>query len=418
MYLFRALNNWNTSTSIVARAQMNNGVIADALKLITTHLQDGSSIGTCWISSSKDFNYVAEEYSIPQNKTHNHLRVNIAVLYDYQTISSLNSNQLIYLKLKYSNLSQVPNNKKSPSVLVLSNGMSNSVSVPINYIYNIYISTVNELIIDFKDRDLAQKGVILKKVPKELILSNPQYGLGNATKAKEVLFLNQINPSYIRCTLTPLEIDVLYSFSKADNPDFLTILNNINITHNLNYNQKYNNLFVDLYLRNRNMHDIAYGLTGKNYDILSVYTQLKNYKRELLLDIIRNINYGSINLITNIQQMQVKDIKIVEDVLDIIAIDKPKNLPTGVLTYGGLSINTSYLPLGNPTDYNNFNDAVLAVNYSNIPVFQGSNTNQRLTWLSKSTDEEINRNEKMNLKGKYDGCSSKEGFDKLLKVTI
>lgn len=426
MYLFRALNNMNSgSNSIVAKNQIKNGVVADALKLITTHLQKGSKIENCWISCSKDFNYDVEEFSIPQNKTHNFQRTEISVIDGCQTVDSLREDQLVYLELNVSNLSQVQSANISHLniLLVSSNGIK--VSVPINYVYNIDISIVKELVIDFENRNLAKKGVILKKVPEKLVLSNPQYGLSNANKAKEVLFFNQIDPLYIRYTLTPLEIDILYVFSKSKSGScyFLSILNaiisnNINVTVNLNYNQIYSSLYNDLYSQNKNMHDIAYGLSGKNYDILSVYAQLKKYKRALLLDIIRNINFGSINIKTNIQQMPMNDIKIVEDILDIIAIGKPKNLPNTILSYGGqLPINTGSLPLGSPDSYSNFNDVVLAVNYRNNPVSKGINTNSRLTWLNKSADEEIQRNELIG-STKSEGCSTVRGIDKLKNVII
>lgn len=426
MYLFRALNNMNSgSNNIVAKNQIKNGVVADALKLITTHLQNGSKIESCWISCSKDFNYDVEEFSIPQNKTHNFQRTEISVIDGSQTVGNLMKNELIYLELNVSNLSQVQSANISPLKiqLVSSNGIKSSV--PINFVYNIDISTVKELVIDFKNRNLAKKGVILKKIPEGLALSNPQYGLSNANKAKEVLFFNQINPSYIACTLTSLEIDILYIFSKSKScsSDFLSILNavrfkNINIAVDLNYNQIYSTLYNDLYSQNKNMHNIAYGLSGKNCNILSIYAQLKDYKRALLLDIIRNINFGSINLRTNIQQMQVNDIKIVEDILDIIAIDKPQNLPSTILSYGGqLPINTGSLPLGSPDSYSNFNDVVLAVNYSNNPVSKGISTNSQLTWLNKSANEEIKRNELIG-STKSEGCSTVRGIDKLKNVII
>lgn len=426
MCLFRALNNSNSNSRIVAKVQMNNGVIANALQLITTHLQSGSRIGSCWISCSKNFNYDVEEFSIPQNKTKNHQRTMIAVIDDCQTISRLNLNELIYLKLNPTKLNIGLSTNISPlKALVVLNTMSGLV--PINSIYNINISAVDELIIDFKNRSLAKKGIILKKPSKKLKLSslqyqlsNPQYGLSNAIKAEEVLFFNQIDSSYIRYILTPLEIDILYIFSKIGSPDFSTILgtiisNNLNRPSSLHYNQMYHQLYDDLYTKNENIHDIAYRLAGKKYNILSVYSQLKSYKRELLLDIIKNIKFGSINLKTNIQQMQVNDIRIVEDVLDIIAIDKPESLLISPIPYGKLSIKTKSLPKGNPTDYSNFNDTVLAVNYSNIPVAQNINTNRRLSWLNKSADEEIQRNE-LSSRTNFEGCSKKGGIDKLNNV--
>lgn len=430
-YYFRALNrydihNWERNKSIAVK-KGNSIANMNCMRNVISHIQEGSnakSLG-CWLSASKEFKLCATEFSIPQNGDYNTAdrRKKIAV------IESVMNDNYTYLSGTHANGNQI--------TMHLGGSLQVSSKVWIQQAFS--VKSINTFVLDlsypsknnrnpkkvplseFSFADWETEGFILTK---NGIRANGVSGVasGSCQKAKEILILNEIPVGNVKKVLSAIEIDILYIFSQIDaaanTTDFLQLISsNLNITASLKFNRKYRRLYDDLYTKNKNMHNIAFALTRKNYDILSVYSQLKKYKKELLLDIIRNINYGSINLQNNIQKIQVNDINILEDVLDIIAIDKPKNLPSIELYYGQLPIDTGSLPVGSNDDYTNFNDVVIAVNYSNNPLSQGINTNNRLTWLNKSSGEEIQRNEFIK-STKSRGCSTKRGFIKLSNVIV
>ena len=255
--IFRALNDNNLESyknqaGIQSKISFSGNEFKEAIKEINTHVTNGSNKNSCWISCSEDFNITVEEYSLPQNGRINEKRKCIAVIKNHgeTCIKDINGKDLF---------------------------INNKLTIAKDKLYKMTIDNISKAVYNLSDRSEGKKlcsiGLILKKDGSPC--EKNVLALSYTTKNKEILVLGKIPQADIEAILTPLEIDLLYIFSKyKDSGQFHSLLcylkSNKNVLSLNNYTllNVHKVLFNDLYIQNRNMHDIAKALSRRcNWNI-------------------------------------------------------------------------------------------------------------------------------------------------------
>lgn len=310
MYLYRALNEYdlesiksdgniycnltrhNTNNQITSEIEKGN--LGLSLDRIIGHVSGKNLKSSGWISTSGDFNFVASEYTIPQNGRYNldSFRKEIALI-------SVDEHQEIIGNIY---------NRKNQSTSYYGKYIDLSNNKFLNHYEKYFIrplySNPDSYYYD-PIRDL--KLLLQNKVPPITTFNN------FAKAATEILFLYKINNENIIKILSPLMQDIIYdrTFKLTDNyliekeikeilkkygkisPDF--ILNNPNFT----FTEK--NLFNYLYRKEANatyncLISLVPILYDKSTDIIDLYDCLKMIKKSLLAKIV-NGNPKEINIV-------------------------------------------------------------------------------------------------------------------------
>jgi len=369
--IFRALNDNNLESyknqaGIQSKISFSGNEFKEAIKEINTHVTNGSNKNSCWISCSEDFNITVEEYSLPQNGRINEKRKCIAVIKNHgeTCIKDINGKDLF---------------------------INNKLTIAKDKLYKMTIDNISKAVYNLSDRSEGKKlcsiGLILKKDGSPC--EKNVLALSYTTKNKEILVLGKIPQADIEAILTPLEIDLLYIFSKyKDSGQFHSLLcylkSNKNVLSLNNYTllNVHKVLFNDLYIQNRNMHDIAKALAKKYQgDVIGIYSYFRVLKREMLSNLLHQISKTAD---INISALNNRPVPIVEDTLDAIRIgDLPDYKPT-YINYAGQEIVIKPLDIKNePHTYLNAKRIVLAAtNTANITNIRIDDEN--ILWLYKN----------------------------------
>lgn len=258
-----------------------------ALDRIIGHINGLNIHHSCFISTSKNLNFVLEEYSIPQNGRYNKdfVRKPVVIIIDEQKIPPLvnirnvTGHQNIrsyfgkYIDLSENNLSKY-----------VKTGFIGPLSLnEDSYFFNV----INSLNMEGKTCNVS--------------------GFNNfAYKAEEVLFFHGIDGKNIYTILTPLMQDILYVYTKGKTnsqietmlPDLLNIYKNVeqNIKNNIyHFSSIELNIINFLYTRQDNgfyhaLIELMPYLYDKCISVIDLYDFLKEIKRNVLKKITNQQN--------------------------------------------------------------------------------------------------------------------------------
>lgn len=303
--LFRALNesdieNYNYANSLLCNFFRSNYKNDKTLKKIMNEIYyenmglaldriighiSGLNINhSCFISTSKNLNFVLEEYSIPQNGKYNidFARKPVIVITNEQEIPPLNNTRNVsghqnisaYFG-KYVNLSNNNLNKYVESGFIKPLYMNED-----SYFYK----ALDSLNMEGKTCNIS--------------------GFNNfAYKAEEVLFFHGIDGKNIYTVLSPLMQDILYIYTKGKTnkqieamlPGLLNTYRNIeqNIKNNIyNFSSIESNIIIFLYTKKNNgfyhaLIELMPYLYDKKISSIDLYDFLKEIKRNILRKITR-----------------------------------------------------------------------------------------------------------------------------------
>lgn len=258
-----------------------------ALDRIIGHISGLNITHSCFISTSKNLNFVLEEYSIPQNGKYNidFARKPVIVIINEQEIPPLaytrnisgHQNISSYFG-KYVDLANNNLNKYIESGFIKPLYMNED-----SYFYN----TLDSLNMEGKTCNVS--------------------GFNNfAYKAEEVLFFHGIDGKNIYTVLTPLMQDILYIYTKGKNNKQIEVMlpNILNTYKNVEKNIKNNvylfsstelNIISFLYTKKSNgfyhaLIELMPYLYDKFIPSIELYDFLKEIKRNILRKITREQN--------------------------------------------------------------------------------------------------------------------------------
>lgn len=292
--------------------EIENGNMGLSLDRVIGHINGRNLNSSVWISASSDFNFVASEYTIPQNGTYNRdmFRKEIALI---DVDKNIKINKDIYVRSKnmqdycgkYIDLGKDKLNDYYQEYFIKPLSLN-----PESYYYNLS-----------RDLKILSEG----KLPKITGFNN------FATAASENLFLCKIDGSNIKKILSPLLQDIIYDETyNLDSNNLVekvidrTIERYNDIDEDI-YKGKYNfspeeqNLYNYLYVKNENgtynpLINLVPVLYDKGVDIVILYDCLKEIKKSLISKIVKKDS---------------KDINIVDDSVFVINRDyeEKKQLP-------------------------------------------------------------------------------------------
>lgn len=243
MYLFRAINEkeervLNRDNDITAECIQNK----DFMKSASHHVRSGSKElqKDCWISTSKDFEICASEFSIPQMGGYNTAKkekdiIVIDAMAWRGAVQSYNSNgnatifvdkdKNVKIDLGDANVFPVP--QKGSQLYYMPDGKAVNeeyIKQQVDAFQKAIDADIDTGILDLSfvtDNDRGHKGVInqfsLMEYIKWHMTDNCQaqpVASGSAKHAKEALILNHIPRDYIKYRLKKLETTVLYALDK------------------------------------------------------------------------------------------------------------------------------------------------------------------------------------------------------------
>lgn len=250
-----------------------------AIDRIIGHINGKNLNYSLWISTSKDFNYVAREYTIPQNGNYNidDYRKEIIVIKSDRKIeveNDRNSRNVSLFSGKFIDVSNHRLKEYNKKGLILPYAQNKNSSAPLSEI-------LKSFIID-KNGNLVYKRRI--------------DGFDNfAYSANEVLFFDSINKDDIALKLNPLMQDIIYTYThdksieetnklvfeiykRFHDKDFRHLLSK----EELNI---YNYLYVPHEGKYNSLITLINNVYLNSYDIEQAYEILKMVKRGILMKI-------------------------------------------------------------------------------------------------------------------------------------
>ena len=277
MLSYRVLNsydcrNYNENGTFESKNKMSRQrKIIDALKIINSHLQNGSKKPTPWLSTSISLTTAMELYAIPFSEYNCH-RPSVAVLNNLtETTSGLNKDDIIGDK---------------------------------------------QIIINLSDRkhnlDAYCKGLLYKTNGAPCILRNKEFvasmGYHYAINAQEVIVFNEILNNNIVRVLNALESDIVYAVAKyyeenkLPNKDevIYDLVNNV-LDKLSSFDMEtlsYYNLkpaYMKIYSENSYICNVANALfkcVPYSFDILDIYAYLRSEKREIIGIFLKELGYN------------------------------------------------------------------------------------------------------------------------------
>lgn len=255
-----------------------------SLDRVIAHVTGKNMKYTCWISTSKSFNFVAEEYSIPQNGTYNvdMSRKNIAIIAGKKVLDAKN----------------VRNEAGRENII---NHFGEYLDISNNRLNDLYEKEcINPL---YKNKDSYYSSESFKDV-----LNSDKTridGFNNfAASAEEVLFFTKIEKDDIVAVISPLMQDIIYTFSKGLKgleeeqvvleklKEFVNIDSDINNFKKYNFTNEEINLIKFLYTQREDglynsLVDLISYFYNEQINIMDLYELLKEIKKSILRKITK-----------------------------------------------------------------------------------------------------------------------------------
>lgn len=276
------MRKWKKAFKKIINEVFGKNLIGDfslAIDRIIGHINGKNLNYSLWISTSKDFNYVAREYTIPQNGNYNidDYRKEIIVIKSDRKIevendrNSRNASSFSGRFIDVSNHRLKEYNKKG---LILPYAQNKNSSAPLSEILKSFIIDENG----------------------NLVYKRRIDGFDNfAYSANEVLFFDSINKDDIALKLNPLMQDIIYTYThdksieetnklvfeiykRFHDKDFRHLLSK----EELNI---YNYLYVPHEGKYNSLITLINNVYLNSYDIEQAYEILKMVKRGILMKI-------------------------------------------------------------------------------------------------------------------------------------
>lgn len=299
----------DSETKIKIYNEVHNGDMSLSLDRIIGHVFGKSIGGSCWISTSADFNFVTTEYAIPQSGRYNS--------YEYRKdIIVIDSNNEMN-NLKVENRNDASNKYVGHYMNLSDNNLKEQVNRHIiKALYqnekSYYYDGLKEIINDVYGKTCINID-----------------GCSNfATGASECLFYLEIPKKDIIGVLNPLEQDLIYAetYQKSIEETNRKLLNRIGKYKNINFHD-YNFTKEEM-----NIIDLIYNRNelGQYYCLINLipyfYCEDRNIRVDELYEVLKTIKKTILSKITGY-----KDIPLVDDT--IYAVDYEdivnKKLPNG-----------------------------------------------------------------------------------------